>query len=58
MVKNIELLTQNIHDKVSIFNGHEYTFSNMKWAVEVEKENTGIFSYYQSLLKLIEEKGG
>lgn len=39
MVKNIELLTKNINDKVSIFNGHEYTMSNMKWAVEVEKEN-------------------
>jgi|LakMenEpi03Aug12_release.lakeMendotaPanAssembly.Ray.scaffolds.fasta_scaffold3213511_1 hypothetical protein len=39
MVKNIELLAKNINDKVSIFNGHEYTMSNMKWAVEVEKEN-------------------
>jgi len=39
MVKNIELLSLNIKDDVSIFNGHEYTFSNMKWAVEVEKQN-------------------
>lgn len=35
-----------LDDSIEIFNGHEYTLSNLEWATKVEPDNKELLEYF------------
>lgn len=44
MLENMKKIS-SLPDNVDIFNGHEYTLQNLRWATQVEPSNDHLKSY-------------